>query len=229
MLISDSTARALENVAARERDVLRSLPAENSTAADPYGTQIACEAPSGAYFITRDESGRRLFVRCSALYLNGADLTDGNGHPILGYASPGAALQPLRVDPVDVSLGLTQNARAGSDGTVTYDRSIIDPATGDRTFQHLTIGRLALARFPAGTRLSGDDSYASAPAGIAPHVGVPGDGAFAPLRSPLQMARSVDLDSGLVRLQEAYLALDALRAAGAAQGNVQKTVMDLLK
>ena len=228
MLISDSTARALENVAARERELLRTLPAENPTLGDPFAAQIPCEAPPGDYFITRDEGGRRMFMR-SRLYLNGAHLTDGNGRPILGYTSPEGALQPLRVDPVDASLGLAQNVRAGSDGTVTYDRSTIDPATGDRTFQHLTIGRLALARFPAGTRLGGDDSYAAAPAGIAPHIGVPGAGGFAPLQSLSQTARNGDLDSGLARLQEAYLALDALRAAGAAQGNVQKTVMDLLK
>ncbi len=228
MLISDSTARALENVAARERDLLRTLPAQ-SAAGGPYATQIPYEAPPGAYFITRDESGRRLFTRCSEFSLSGANLSDGNGRPLLGYTSPDAALQPLRTDPVDASLGLAQNVRAGADGTVTYDRATIDPATGDRIVQHLTIGRLALARFPAGTSLSADDSYAAAPAGIAPHVGVPGEGGFAPLQSLFQAERNGALDSGLVRLQEAYLALDALRAAGAAQGSVQKTAMDLLK
>ena len=228
MLISDSTARALENVAARERDLLHTLPAGNATL-DPYAAQIPCEAPQGAYFITRDESGHRLFMRCNGFSLDGANLTDGNGHPVLGYTSPEGALQTLRVDPVDASLGLAQNARVGSDGTVTYDRTAIDPATGDRTFQHLTVGRVALARFPAGTRLASDDSYAAAPAGVSPHIGVPGDGDFAPLQPLSQSARNGDLDSGLARLQEAYLALDALRAAGAAQANVQKTVMDLLK
>jgi len=228
VLISDSTARALENVAAREREVLRTLPAGNSTPGDPYAAQIPCQAPQGAYFITRDDSGRRLFMRCSGFSLDGVQLTDANGHPVLGYTNPEGALQPLRVDPVDAALGLAQNARVGSDGTVTYDRSAIDPSTGDRTFQHQTIGRVALARFPAGTRLS-DDSYAAAPAGIAPHIGVPGDGGFAPLQPLSRTAVNGELDSGLARLQEAYLALDALRAAGAAQGNVQKTVMDLLK
>lgn len=229
MLISDSTARALENVAARERELLHTLPAGNSPLGDPYAAQIPCEAPQGTYFITRDEGGRSLFLRSSGLYLNGANLTDGNGRGILGYTSPEGALQPLRVDPVDASLGLAQNARVGSDGTVTYDRSTIDPATGGRTLQRLTIGRLAVARFPAGTRLSGDDSYAAAPAGIVPYIGAPGDGGFAPLQTRSQGDRNSDLDSGLARLQEAYLALDALRAAGAAQGSVQKTVMDLLK
>jgi len=229
VLISDSTARALENVAARERELLRTLPAENSTLGDPYAAQIPCEPPQGTYFITRDEAGRRLFMRPNGLYLNGANLTDGSGRGILGYTSPDGALQPLRVDPVDASLGLAQNARAGSDGTITYDRSAVDPATGARSFQHVTIGRVAVARFPAGTLLDGDDNYAAAPAGIAPHIGVPGDGSFAPLQPLLQADRNGDLDSGLARLQEAYLVLDALRAAGAAQGNVQKTVMDLLK
>jgi hypothetical protein len=37
------------------------------------------------------------------------------------------------------------------------------------------------------------------------------------------------MDLGLQRLQEAYLALDAIRAAGQAQNAVQKMAMDLLK
>jgi hypothetical protein len=229
MLISDSTARALENVAARERDVLRTLPVEEA-AGDPFAPHVPCEAPPDAYFMTRDESGRNLFMRCNALYVRGANLIDGNGRALLGYTVSGGALQPLRVDAVDASLGLTQNVSVDSDGTVSYDRSAIDPSTGVRSLQHLTIGRLALARFPAGTRLqSVDDLYSAAPAGTAPHVGVPGEGGFPPLESPLQSAGDGSLDSGLARLQEAYLALDALRAAGAAQGSVQKTVMDLLK
>ncbi|HEX5274445.1 MAG TPA: hypothetical protein VFW34_04150 [Candidatus Rubrimentiphilum sp.] len=229
MLISDSTARALENVAARERELLRSLPAENATLGDPYAAQIPCETPQGTYFITRDETGGRLFTRSSGLYLNAGNITDANGRGILGYTNPESALQPLHVDPIDASLGLAQNARVGSDGAVTYDRTVIEPATGGRTFQQLTIGRVAVARFPAGTRLNGDDSYQTPPPGVAPHIGVPGAGGFPPLQQLSQMDKNGGLDSGLVRLQEAYLALDALRAAGVAQGSVQKTVMDLLK
>jgi len=229
MLISDSTARALENVGARERELLRTLPAQD-TDGDPYAAQIPCEAPPGDYFMTRDDAGRRLFMRCSSIYVNGAALTDGNGRPLLGFSGPGAALMPLHLDPVDASLGLAQNVRVGADGVVTYDRAAVEPSTGGRTFQRLTIGRLALARFPAGTRLNPvDDSYGSPPPGVAPHVGVPCQDGFSPLTTPAHSPRNGDLDSGLMRLQEAYLALDALRAAGAAQGSVQKTVMDLLK
>lgn len=228
MLISDSTARALDNVAARERDVLHALPVEPNSG-DPYAPAIPCEAPPGTYFVTRDENGRRIFMRSSEFYLNGPQLTDGKGRPLLGCAAAGGALAPLQVNAVDASLGIAQNVRVAADGAITYERSAIDPATGDRKLQRLTIGRLALARFPAGTLLSGDDSYVSAPAGVAPHVGVPGDGGFPPLQSLSQTARDGELEAGLARLQEAYLALDALRAAGSAQGNVQKTVMDLLK
>jgi hypothetical protein len=228
MLIADSTARALENVAARERDLLRALPADAQFDAT-RGAQLPCEAPQDAYFITRDENGRRLFLRGN-LFMNGGSITDGNGRPVLGYKAADGALQPLRADSVDVSFGFAQDAAIGSDGTVKYGRSTIDPVTGDRRLQYISIGRLALARFPAGTRLADSDSpYAAAPAGIVPHVGVPGDGSFPPLQSSSQMSRDGELDSGLQRLQEAYLALDALRAAGTAQGSVQKTAMDLLK
>ncbi len=229
MLIADSTARAFENVAAREHDLLRALPAADTQFARGESAPLPCEAPPDTYFLTRDESGRRLFLRGS-VFVSGGNVTDANGRPILGYKTPEGALEPLRADSVDASLGFAQEAQIGSDGTVSYARGTIDPVTGNRRLQYVSIGRLALARFPAGTRLAEtDSSYVAAPAGIAPHVGVPGDGSFAPLQSFLQTTPDGELDSGLQRLQEAYLALDALRAAGAAQSTLQKTAMDLLK
>ena len=218
MLIADSTARALENVAARERDLAGAFP------------QMPASVSPDAYFVMRDDTGRLLFTRSDSLFLQNGTLTDGNGGEILGYKTPGAALAPLRADPVDLALGITGDAQIGSDGTVSYTRQTIDPRSGERRVQDVSLGRLAVARFPAGTRLSATDgSYSVAPAGVVPHVGVPGDGNFAPLGSPVPESRNGDLDVGLQRLQEAYLALDALRAANAAQGSVQKTTMELLK
>jgi len=218
MLIADATARALESVASRERDLARVFP------------QMQSLTPPDAYFVTRDETGRLLFTRNDSLFLRDGTLTDANGREILGYRTAGSALSPLRADPVDLSLGVTANAQIGPDGAVTYARQAIDPRSGERRLQYVSLGRLAVARFPAGTRLpAGEGLYSAAPAGVAPHIGVPGDGNFAPLASPLKQSREGDLDLGLQRLQEAYLALDALRAASSAQGSVQKTAMDLLK
>jgi len=229
VLISDSTARALENIAARERAVLRDLPASGGIFEQDNAAQLPCTAPPDAYFITRDESGRRMFARGS-LFVHGGAVTDENGRAVLGFTSPGGTLEPLRADAVDTALGFAQDVEIQSDGMLSYGRNTIDPVTGDRHLQFVSIGRVALARFPAGTRLAETDSfYSTAPAGIVPHVGTPGDGSFPALQSFVQTASGHTLDSGLQRLQEAYLALDALRAAGAAQGSIQKTAMELLK
>ena len=220
MLIGDSTARALDAIAAREREVLNIFPQTDSL---ERSGQLHCEPPPGCYFIAREENGVRTFLRPSALYFSGGVLTDGNGRPILGYTAPTAALSPLRTEPVDSALGWAGEAHIGSDGVVGYDRSVIDPLSGDRHAQYVTIGRLAVARFPAGTKVTG-----APPQGIEPHLGVPGEGGFAALNTA-QKPFDRELDDGLQRLQEAYLSLDALRAAGDAQGSVQKTTMDLLK
>jgi hypothetical protein len=106
----------------------------------------------------------------------------------------------------------------------------VDPRTGARELQRIAVGRIALARFAAGTRLQPvDAAHAAAPAGILPHTGMPGDGNFPALSASAPAERTTELDLGLQRLQEAYLALDALRAADKAQGSVEKTAMDLLK
>ena len=68
-----------------------------------------------------------------------------------------------------------------------------------------------------------------APAGIAPHVGVPADAAFAALTTHARDLGRLDVVAGIEKLNEAYRAFDALRAANHARGTVEKTTMDLLK
>jgi hypothetical protein len=47
---------------------------------------------------------------------------------------------------------------------------------------------------------------------------------------PMRRARaSIDIDASLTKLRQAYIALDALRAARSADGSLAKTAMDLLK
>lgn len=239
MLISDSTARAFENVAARQRDLMQAftpgaIPQHGDVAApersdftlDPLSVSL----PADAYFMSRDDNGRMLFTRNGSLAIRNGALVDQNGRAILGRVNNGGALVPLHIDRVDGALGFSQGAQIQADGEVTYERMTIDPRTAQREPQRISMGRVALARFPAGTRLpSADGSYALAPTGIAPHIGTPSDGSFAPLQTFARQRSGIDIDLGLERLEEAYTALDALRAAGDAQGNVQKTTMDLLK
>jgi len=228
MLIANSTMRALNDIAERERDVL----AEFAPDATPERTAnpLSAAPPSGAYFVTSDDRGRRLFTRDGAFAIQDGTLVDPAGRAVLGYADDSAALSPLRVDPVDAALGFASGARIEADGSISYARRTIDPRTGRRELQRETLGLLALARFAPGTKLQPIDAQsAAAPPGIAPHFGKPGDGNFSTLTPFARAGSGVDIDLGLQRLQEAYLALDAIRSAGQAQRSVEKTAMDLLK
>ncbi len=238
-MISNATMRAMSDVASRERDVLQSYAsgatAERGDVAQTAGSNFTldplCAAPpADAYFITSDERGKMLFTRDGAFALKDGALVDQAGRPILGYGNNESTLQPLRADPVDEALGLVANARIETTGEVTYERATVDPRTGKRGMQRAALGSIALARFTPGTKLQVVDSqHAAAPSGIMPHIGKPGDGNFATI-TPFARANSgIDIDLSLQRLQEAYLALDALRAAGKAKAGVEKTAMDLLK
>ena len=139
-------------------------------------------------------------------------------------------MAPLHADPVDEALGLVRDARIESDGSVTYERAAIDPRTGRRETRRIAMGRLALARFAPGTKLQAVDAqHAAAPAGVAPHFGRAGDGNFGEIACFARESSGIDIEAGLERLQEAYLALDAIRAAGQARFGLEKTTMDLLK
>lgn len=239
MLISNATTRALDDIAVRERDVLQAYaPGAAPLRSDVVKPQTAqpvldplCVAPpSDAYFVTSDDRGRTLFTRDGDFKLQNGTLVDAQGQPMLGYSRDGSPLGPLRADAVDAALGYANTARIETDGTVTYERSTIDPRTGRRELQRAVMGRLALARFAPGTKFQAvDPQHVAAPIGIMPHIGHAGDGNFGAVTPFARESSGIDIDLGLQRLQEAYLALDAIRAAGKAQGSVEKTTMDLLK
>jgi flagellar hook protein FlgE len=237
--ITNSTMHALEDIATRERDVLQAyVPGANperSDVAQQGGSRFTVDAlcaapPLDAYFVVRDERGRLLFTRDGALTLKDGVLVDARGHVALGYTTHGATLAPLRVDAVDAALGFARTARLEADGSVTYDRATLDPVSGRRRPGRTTLGFVALARFAPGTKLQfADAQYVCAPPGVVAHFGRAGDGSFGALTPSARATSNVDLDIGLQRLQEAYLALDAIRAADKAQRGVEKTTMDLLK
>lgn len=238
-MIAGAIARALDDVAARERDVLNAYapgsapergdvakPARDGFTLDP----LCAAVPENAYFVVRDERGRLLFTRDGSFELRGNALVDSAGRPVLGYDAKGSALAPLRADPIDAVFGATAHARIEGDGSVTYERSTIDPRSGARETRRLSFGRVALARFAAGTKLpAADAQHVVAPPAIAPHLGTPADGNFGSLKPFARAGSQIDLDAGIERLQEAYVALDALQAAGKARGGLQKIAMDLLK
>jgi flagellar basal body rod protein FlgG len=240
MFLSSSLNAALDRIAERAADVRRAytpgaVPQHDDVATpspSSYFTfdPLAVVAPDGAYFVTSDDQGRRAYTRDGSFALRGGRLLDGEGRPIFGVRAPGGALTELGVDPVDEELGRVREAAIERDGSFVYRRETIDPRSGARESQRVVVGRVALARFPAGTRLETSDGIdCSPPAGIVPQLGLAGDASFAPL-TPMHRERSrVDIDESLARLKDAYLTFDALQAAEAAKSHLRKTAMDLLK
>ena len=237
MMISNDTARAFEQIAQRQRDLQAAFSsggfAVHGDVAREPSVRVALDplsvaAPANAYFVTED--GRvRTFSRNGDFRIESGRLVDGSGRSVLGLRHDGASFAPLEVEPVDVALGRAQDARISSDGTLSYAWRVIDPRSGNVEMQRVAVGRIALARFPAGTKLApADATHGVADAALA-HYGVPQDGNFGPLAAFRREDSRVDVDAGLERLEEAYLAFDALRAAHQAQGTTQKAAMDLVK
>jgi hypothetical protein len=136
----------------------------------------------------------------------------------------------LSIDPVDAALDRASNVRVESDGTLAYERWSIDPRSGVREAHRIAAGRIALARFPAGSRLERRrDGTLAAATSIVPHVGAPSDDSFGALQTLRRTGSGIDIDASLARLKDAYDAFDALQAAQAAKGQFGKTAMDLLK
>jgi hypothetical protein len=152
---------------------------------------------------------------------------------VLGFAggdARGALATPLTLPTNDVALGRCADVRIESDGTVSYTRSTIDPRTTERLVERVTAGKIALARFPAGTQpIRLDERQVGAPQGIPPHLGTPADGTFAGLATYARDTGSVDIDTSLDKLSDAYRAFSALAAANKARGATEQSAMDLLK
>jgi hypothetical protein len=214
MMVEAATAEAVRRVAERANDVLAAFApgampvyGDVRTTAAPLASSdpLSVAAPAGAWFIVSDAAGARTYTRAGNFHVDdGGTLRGAGGAAILGFT--------------------------GSDGTLAYTRSAIDPRTRERSVERAVVARLALARFPAGTApLRIDATQAAAPEGVLPHVGRPDDGLFAPLTVHARDAGGVDLDAGLARLSEAYLTLRALHAAQRAASASQKVATDLVK
>lgn len=240
MHASIDTQRALDAISARAADVSRAYtPGASPTFDDvtaaagrsmPVIDPLSVGLPPDSYFLARAADGRTIYTEDGGTRLIDGMLVDAGSRPLLGYVSPEATLTPLCVDPVDAALGRVKNVRVESDGSVAYDRAVLDPRSGLREMQRVVVGRVALARFPAASKPSVlDGTHVAAPPGVVPHVGVPGDRNFSPLESMRRQASHIDFDRSLEKLEDAYLAFDAVQAAHKAKGAIGKTTMDLLK
>jgi|HubBroStandDraft_1064217.scaffolds.fasta_scaffold154981_2 flagellar basal body rod protein FlgG len=239
-MIDPSVAAALARVADRAHDVLHAYEAGFEPALDdvkssprrvPELSETSVAAPNDAYFVVL-RLGKPTFTRNGSFHFEGGALRTDDGLQVLGHAGagPGGQLVPLRVDAVDAALGRVANPRIDANGTVSFEQSTLDPRTGRRSLHRCTLGRLALAALPPGTRVvQAADLYVGAPDGVPVHVGVPGDGRFSELTRNVRELGSVSLEDGLQRLAEAYISLEALQSAFRTRGDLDKGAMDLLK
>jgi flagellar basal body rod protein FlgG len=241
-VIAGATADAFNRIAARAQDVARAYTAGgfatsndvNAARAPEYSADpLSVAAPPNAYFVIESANGARSFTRDGGFVLERGTLRAIDGSAILGYPAGdarGALPAPLTLPATDVALGRCTNVRVESDGTVSYTRSTIDPRTTERGVERVTAGRIALARFPAGTQpVRLDERRVAAPQGIPPHLGTPADGTFAGIATYARDMGTVDVDTSLAKLSEAYRAFSALAAANKARGGADQTAMDLLK
>ena len=210
----------------RSTDVLRRFPA-----VVPNASPLSVAAPADAYFVV-EHNGTRAFTRDGVFHFENGELRSEMGWPVLGHSLNVGRSDPvpLRLDAPDAAVRPPRDLRIDPDGTVTFVQVSFDPHSGARRQQRVALGRLSLARFPAGTTPVGlDATHVIAPRGVGVTTGFPGGGAFGALRVSVRELGRVDLEIGLRRLQEAYLSLEALQAAYRGNADVEKGAMDLLK
>jgi hypothetical protein len=239
-MISRATADALARVAERAAEMRHAYeagfePAEPSAASSEVAPArtldpLSVVAPGGAYFVVGGAGGARLTRDGGFALAPNGKLHAHDGSAVLGFARDGAPLAPLRIDAVDAALGRARDVRLERDGSLSYVRTALDPRTGTRRNERLIAGRLALAAMPAGTgALHEDATHAAPPPGTTATYGRPGEGAFAFLTTHARDRGRLDPIAGVRRLQEAYVALEALHAAGYAGDSLDRAALDLVK
>jgi flagellar basal body rod protein FlgG len=231
---------ALKRIADRANDVLAAYApgafpqfddAAATTLPQPVEDPLSAAAPPGTWFVTLDERGARTYTRAGSFHI-GSDgtLQALDGARVLGTSGDGGVIGPLHLPEPDRTLGRCGDLHLEGDGVLAYTRASIDPRTRERTLERTVVGRIALARFPAGSKPQRiDATHFTAVAGVVPHLGAPSDGGFAALATHARDAGSIDIDLGLQRLTDAYVAFSALEAAHRAQAAGAKVIMDAVK
>ncbi|MFY9739057.1 MAG: hypothetical protein WAK11_08370, partial [Candidatus Cybelea sp.] len=220
MFLNPALSAALDRISERAEDVRRAFTPGAIARYDDVATArpssdfildpLAVSAPDDLYFVTRNERGEASYTRDGSFTLRNGCLVNGEGEPIRGFAASSKELSDLRIDAVDEVLGRANDPRIERDGIFVYTRFTVDPRSGLRKNQRVVAGRIALAHFPAGTRLeTTDGSRCIPPAGVQPQLAAAGD-ANVPALRPMHRERSrVNLDESLVKLDDAYIAFDA--------------------
>lgn len=239
MFLNPNLGAALDRIEERAADVRRAFTAGAMPQRDDVATgrpatystldPLSVSAPPDAYFVTRSPRGDIGYTRDGAFALRDGRLVDEGGNTLQRMTADGT-MADLTIDPVDSALSRTGDERIEPDGTLSYARGILEPRSGSRQMRRVGAGRLALARFPAGTRMESNDGLTyRPPIGVAAELYVPGADGIGALSAMRRDRSRVDVDRSLLRLKEAYMAFDALHAAESAKSNLGKTAMDLVK
>lgn len=198
---------------------------------EPSGNPLSVALPPDAFFVAGNPD-RPTFTRDGALAVRDGVLVSSDGTAVLGFPTgdTSGVPKPLAVEKNDAIVGRAQDLRVESDGVFGYARTVIDPKTLESHIERVVVGRVALARFPAGTRLERvDGSHARAPQSIVPFIGAPNDGGFGPLVTQQRAVGRLDPDTAISRLQDAYLALRAFGALQRSQNEMVRGAVDLVK
>ena len=239
-MIDPAISNALDRIAARDADARGAYVPGFSPAASDVASRaqivrdddpLSVALPEGAFALTSGPGGEIRYGRAGAFAFSDGRLVAGDGSPALGFPlGSRTSLVPLRIDPYDAATGGVARPRIEADGTIVYDRTAIDPRTGARRSERVAVGRLALARFPAGTQPERIDAmHVRPPAGVAAQLGVPGEGGFGALATRARDLGRVDVVVALDKMKEAYVAFEALRAAKHGRDGTVRTAMDLVK
>jgi hypothetical protein len=207
------------------QDALRPERAELTN--DPLSVAL----PLDAYFVAGD-TARPSYTRDGALQVRDGILSSSDGTPILGFVDGDTSGVPrtLQIEKNDALLGRAQDIRVEPDGVFGYARSVLDTKTGASSVERVVVGRVALARFPAGTRSERiDATHVNAPSHVVPFIGSPNDGSFLPIETQRRSLGRIDSDVAVSRLQDAYLAMRALSATERSQNAFARGAFDLVK
>jgi flagellar basal body rod protein FlgG len=239
-MTSSGVARAVESVEQRAED-LRSIytsgaqpnfsDAIRQEGSEPARDALSIALPPDAYLVAGDPN-KPAFTRDGALSVRDGVLVDGSGTSVLGFPAGNSSGVPreLRIDKNDALLERAQDVRIEPDGVFGYARTIVDPKTLQAHVERVVVGHIALARFPAGTRLERvDGTHARPAANVVPFLGTPNDGHFSAVFPQRRAIGRLDADTAIARLQDAYLALRALGALERTKNGVIRGALDLVK
>jgi hypothetical protein len=195
------------------------------------GDPLSLVLPDGVYLVAGDVA-KPVYTQDGSLQVRDGALVSSGGTPVLGFVEGDAShvARPLELEKNDALLGRATDVRVEPDGVFGYARTVVDPKTGASSVERVVVGRLALARFPAATRLERvDATHIRPPANVVPFVGTPNDGSFASIETQRRAIGRLDSDAAIERLQDAYLAMRALSAEERTRNAFARGAFDLVK